>query len=162
MDMEMKLINDIMDSDPLTLSPDMPANLAVSKLTEAGQEGAPVVDQQGKLAGFFSVHDLLVELWCRHYLKAHTMQIQQLMRTKLETVKPDDSVLQLAESMCVDYDRLMPASKSEKSVTEFVREQRAYRPKQYPVVKKNRLVGMVTRQHVVSALGDLFGSPANS
>ena len=162
MNMESKLINNIMDSSPLTLTPDMPANIAVSKLAKAGQDGAPVVDQQGKLAGFFSTHDLLVELWCRHYLKGHTIQIQQLMRTELETVSPNDSILNLAECMCIDYGTLSLASKTMKSTTELVREQQVKRPRQYPVVKQGRLVGMVTRQHVVDALSGLFDNSVNS
>ena len=53
-------VTDIMSSPAITLSPDTTVEEAIGVLVDAGIDGAPVVDAQGRLVGLLDDDDLIV------------------------------------------------------------------------------------------------------
>src|SRR5688500_9831589 len=53
-------VTDVMSSPAITLSPDTTVEEAIGVLVERGIEGAPVVDDQGRLVGLLDDDDLIV------------------------------------------------------------------------------------------------------
>ena len=53
-------VTDIMSSPAITLSPDATVEEAIAVLVDAGIEGAPVVDAEGRLVGLLDDDDLIV------------------------------------------------------------------------------------------------------
>lgn len=61
-------VKDIMNPKPVTLSVEMPVAAALDTLLDNNLTSAPVVDLHNRLVGFFSAHDVMVELWCQDYI----------------------------------------------------------------------------------------------
>ena len=53
-------VTDVMSSPAITLSPDTTVEEAIGVLVDAGIEGAPVVDAEGRLVGLLDDDDLIV------------------------------------------------------------------------------------------------------
>lgn len=154
------LVSDIMDSNPLVLQPHCAVSEAIQRLCEHKVDGAPVVNEHLDLVGFFSSHDLLVHLWSNDYQTPDAdLTVAELMHTKLETANPSDSVLQLAERIAIDHDQLYPVNSSGMltamragSISERAKAMKVAKPKQYPVVKNKKLIGMINRTMVIAAI----------
>ena len=97
-------------------------------LTHHRLPGVPVVDDLDRLIGFISEQDILGKLLDRAYHCGQHAQVGDLMRHEVLSVGPNDSITDLAQHM------------------------NGQRPKVYPVVEQGRLIGMVTRRDVLSAL----------
>nr|WP_086937451.1 formate transporter FocA [Thaumasiovibrio occultus] len=158
------LVRDHMVSS-LTLAPEMPIAAALDTLLESDVSGAPVVTSDGRLVGFFSVHDVLVDLWCEEYMPNHERQVQDLMKTEVHTVSPNNSILEIAEYMSIDKNVLYPTSDmgiatrlTTMPLYERARTMMINRPHCYPVVENGELLGLITRQAVVKAVRPLFGN----
>ena len=61
------LVRQVMTTDVLTFSPDDGVQDATRRLIERGVDGAPVVDDDGRLVGMLSSGDLLVQETKLHY-----------------------------------------------------------------------------------------------
>jgi formate transporter FocA len=159
------LISSVMDANPVSLNQEMNIGEAVRTLDTAGVESAPVINEQGNLVGFFSTQDLLIELWCQDYRELDQMSVKTIMKTDVQTVNPSDSLLHLAEYIAIDHDQLYPVTSmgiattmSTLTTAERARNMQVNRPRQFPVVKDDKLLGMVTRRHVVAAFESLLTS----
>ncbi|WP_169628092.1 CBS domain-containing protein [Ferrimonas senticii] len=160
MKLEKKLVSDIMDRNPLVLSTTTTVATALQLFAQHNIECAPVVDQQMRLVGIFSSHDLLVHFWSINYAKHHQeVSVEMLMRTEVETAHASDSVLQLAERMCIDHEQLYAVSDSgflttmsPNPIEQRARTMKVAKPKQFPVVKDHKLIGMVSRAMVANSL----------
>ncbi|MFZ6043654.1 CBS domain-containing protein, partial [Vibrio natriegens] len=97
---------------PLTLAPGMPVATALDLLLREDLSGAPVLTSDERLVGFFSLHDALVDLWCNDYMPDQESKVQDLMRHEIQTVSPDNSILEIAEYMSIDKNILYPVSSS--------------------------------------------------
>ncbi|OKL44744.1 formate transporter FocA [Pseudovibrio exalbescens] len=162
------LIETIMQNEPITLAPDLAVRNALDLLLDANLNGAPVVDKDKQLLGFFSVQDVLVELWVNDYMPEADRQVQHLMRREVETVEADDSVLQLAEYLAVDKETLYPTTgmgyataMTSLPLADRAKKAIVSRPHQYPVMKGDTVVGVVTRMDVVKALRPVYGEKIN-
>ncbi len=162
------LVRDHMATPSLTLLPEMPIAAALDILIQNEVSGAPVVTTDSRLVGFFSVHDALVDLWCEEYMPNHERMVQELMKTEVHTVSPENSILEIAEYMCIDKNVLYPVSDmgiatslSTMPLYERARTMTINRPHCYPVVEKGQLVGLIARSHVVKAVRPLFGNHLN-
>ncbi|MCM2678752.1 formate transporter FocA [Echinimonas agarilytica] len=161
-------INQIMETNPITVTPETSIQVALDQLLAMNLSGAPVVGHQQQVVGFFSVQDVLVDLWCTDYMpEAHT-QVQHLMRREVHTISGHDNLLQLAEYLSIDKDQVYPTSDagiatsmSTLSLTDRARESHANRPHMIPVVDGETLIGVVTRQHVIKALRPIYGEHLN-
>ncbi|BDY05635.1 MULTISPECIES: CBS domain-containing protein [unclassified Ferrimonas] len=126
--MESVKVQDYMERHPVWLSPETPLSVAVDTLLEAKQPGAPVVDADHHLVGFVSEQDCLSVLLASSYHCDITATVADCMRKDVLTVTPEDSVLSLAESML------------------------GQKPKIYPVLDEDKVVGIIDRSRVLSAI----------
>lgn len=145
------IVKDFMTPDPVTIQPTETVEAAV-KLMETRQiSGLPVVDDTGTLLGILSEGDLLVReapfqaplymtllgsiiyfespaQFHQHMKKSLGMLVQDIMTPHPVTIAPDVSLPQAAQLML------------DKKVNRL------------PVVEGDRLVGIMTRHDLVSAL----------
>ncbi len=107
-------------------------NASVSNLVEGlalhRLPGAPVVDDRDNLIGFISEQDVLGKLLESTYLNDEPPLVKELMRHEVLSVTPN------------------------KSITDLAQEMLGTKPKVYPVVEQERLVGIVTRRDVINAI----------
>ncbi|GKW49207.1 CBS domain-containing protein [Halomonas sp. NCCP-2165] len=107
-------------------------NASVSNLVEGlalhRLPGAPVVDDRDHLIGFISEQDVLGKLLESTYLNDEPPLVKELMRHEVLSVTPN------------------------KSITDLAQEMLGTKPKVYPVVEQERLVGIVTRRDVIHAI----------
>ncbi|WP_459874478.1 CBS domain-containing protein [Halomonas shantousis] len=104
------------------------AGLALHRLP-----GAPVVDERNHLIGFISEQDVLGKLLDSAYHCGQPALVRELMRHEVLTVTPRKSIVDLAQEMLGN------------------------KPKVYPVVENERLMGIVTRHDVLGALASMRG-----
>ncbi|MFO8047255.1 MAG: CBS domain-containing protein [Halomonas sp.] len=90
--------------------------------------GVPVVDERDHLIGFISEQDVLGKVLESTYLNDEPPLVRELMRHEVLTVTPN------------------------KSLTDLAQEMLSHKPKVYPVVEQERLVGIVTRRDVLNAI----------
>ncbi|USD39785.1 MULTISPECIES: CBS domain-containing protein [Ferrimonas] len=126
--MESVKVKDYMERHPVWLTPEMSLSVAVDTLLEARQPGAPVVDGNHKLVGFVSEQDCLSVLLKSSYHCDITATVADCMRDEVLSVSPEDSVLGLAEIML------------------------GQKPKIYPVVDEGKVVGIIDRSRVLTAI----------
>ena len=101
---------------------------ALDRLHQSGLGGLPVLDEQKRLIGFLSEQDCIPSLLTGSYHCDTRTRVEDLMSRTPLSVSPDDSILDLARQM-----------------TEA-------RPKVYPVLEGNRVVGIISRRQVMQAL----------
>ena len=100
----------------------------VGVLVDEKTTGLPVVDADRRVIGFVSEQDCIQSLLASSYYCEGNPVVDSVMHGDPLTVKPTDSVLDLAKSMGRD------------------------KPKVYPVVEDGRLVGLITRNDILKAL----------
>ena len=126
--MESLKVRDHMNSRPVTFDPNMSIVTALNKLLTSKQIGGPVIDENRQVVGFLSEQDMIQTLLKVSYYCQDTHSVKDCMKTNVLTVTPNDSIIELAETMV---------------------EQK---PKIYPVVADNILVGVITRRDVLNAI----------
>ncbi len=122
------LISDYMDRQPAVIRCNTPLTEVVKILIDKGITGAPVVNSKKEVLGFVSEKDCIKSLLSSSYYAEGATTVNDVMRKIALTMKPDDSIIDLAHSM------------------------EDQKPKVYPVVEDGRLVGVITRAHVLKAL----------
>ena len=126
--MESVKVKDYMIYQPVTFAPDTLLAQAVTKLLNAKQIGAPVIDLKQNLLGFISEQDCLSFMLKGTYHCDMMTQVSDCMRKDVLSVHVNDSILEIAETMT------------------------AQKPKVLPVVDDDKVVGIITRSEVLSAL----------
>ncbi len=127
--MESLQIKDYMNNYPVTFTEDMVVEEASLRFLKTKQIGGPVIDKNQKLVGFLSESDVMSKMLQTIYHNEHTSDVAALMRKDVLSVKPYDSVLELAQSM------------------------QGNKPKVYPVVDDDgNLLGTICRNDVLQAL----------
>jgi CBS domain-containing protein len=149
----MATVADIMEHDPVTVSPDDDIEAVLRTLREHELPGVPVVNEGGRCVGIVTESDLVIsgedgDLHLPHYIelfggvvfleplkhfedrirKAFASRVSQMMTADPITVAPDAPVEEAAR---------------------LISERRHNR---LPVVEHGRLVGVVTRVDVLDAL----------
>jgi CBS domain-containing protein len=125
-------VRDYMAVSKIAFTPDMEVLRAIQKLLELGLSGAPVIDQHGNLIGFLSEKDCMqVALNTAYQQDGAGGHVAEFMTTGVDTIDVDAPILEVAEL--------------------FLKG--TY--KRYPVVLENRLVGTITRHHILKALQDI-------
>lgn len=127
-------MRDHMTTDLVTFRPEQRIHDAIARLLERGISGAPVVDDAGRLVGVLSNKDCLRLAFEASYHQDWGGLVSDAMSSPVETVAPDQDIVQVA-------DLFLHGS---------------YR--RYPVVEDGRLVGLVTRADVLRALEHLWSS----
>jgi len=123
------LIKDHMSTRLVTLEPDMDILRAISALIKGVIAGAPVVDGNHRLVGILTERDCMRVAMQAEYHGMPGGPVSKYMTKDPQFVSPDESILHVAQ-LFIDgkYHR-------------------------YPVVKNDRLVGMISRRDVMHAMG---------
>ncbi|GAA3928260.1 CBS domain-containing protein [Litoribacillus peritrichatus] len=100
----------------------------IKALDEYQLSGAPVVNQNNQVIGFISEYDCLKAILKSSYHCDEPAIAKDVMSKAVVTVRPNDSVVDLAIAM---LDK---------------------KPEIYPVTENSELVGLITRQDVLHAL----------
>ncbi|NVJ58048.1 MAG: formate transporter FocA [Vibrionaceae bacterium] len=158
------LVQDIMNPNPITLSADVHTPAAIDTLLDNHIISAPVVDVEGRLVGFFSAHDVMVDLWCQDYLPVAGQKVVDLMSRDVVAIDVADKLIDVAEFLCIDKDQLYPTTSvgiatrfSTLSLEERAKSMRVSKPHVLPVLDNGKLVGIVTRENVLAALRTVYG-----
>lgn len=126
----MILIRDIMSECITPLPEEMSLPQAVDQLIASNMIGLPVIDINKHLTGFLSEQDCIPFLLGDSYhCDSHVLVKDMMQRTPL-SVKPSQTVLELAQMMATN------------------------KPKIYPVIDNGVLVGLVKRGQVMAALNN--------
>ncbi len=105
-----------------------PLTQTVEMLREFNITGAPVVDHKNHLKGFVSEVDCIRMLISASYFCDSTHKVEDVMNHTALSVSPDMGLIDLAQLMI------------------------GQKPKIYPVVEENRVVGVVGRSDVMAQL----------
>lgn len=123
-------VSDIMVTKTLALTGDMGLSAAVRTIVDSGLLGLPVVDNSATLIGFLSEQDCLQTLMTESYHCDTHVTVDDIMRRNPLSVSEELTVFALGQLMGTE------------------------KPKIYPVTRDHKLVGIVTRGHIVSALSE--------
>ncbi|TMO53535.1 CBS domain-containing protein [Pseudoalteromonas phenolica] len=134
----MQAIKDIMTSQLPAIYAHTELTDIIEQLQSHGLFGAPVVDAQKQLIGFISEQQLLNPLLQNSYFCDGQITAQDLMSQDVLAVKSNMLVVDLATQMQGD------------------------KPKIYPVVENNKVIGLVTRSRVINALKQAYLSCAKA
>jgi predicted transcriptional regulator len=120
-------VKDYMTSAMITLKPDLYIVEAAQTLLEYRLSGAPVLDDHKRVIGFLSEKDCLHTVLSAVYNQDYGDLVSDRMTRGIKSVHPSDSITDVAERFLKDGMRM------------------------YPVVEKEVLVGMISRQSILNA-----------
>ncbi len=120
-------VKDYMTSAITTLKPNTDIVEAAQTLQEYRLSGAPVLDDHNRLIGFLSEKDCLHTVLSAVYNQDYGDLVEDRMTTELKTIHPSENITDVAEHFLKDGVRV------------------------YPVVEKDVLVGIISRQNVLNA-----------
>jgi CBS domain-containing protein len=148
-----ELVRDIMDTDPVTVTPDASVEDVVRALRDNELPGVPVVDGEGRCVGIVTEADLVLpdeegDLHIPHYVNLFggTVFLEPLSRFEDRLRKAFAS--KASDMMTPDPATVAP----ETSVKEAARMIHETGHNRLPVVEDGCLVGVVTRVDVLGAL----------
>lgn len=155
---------DIMNSAPVVLRADMPTPTAIDTLLDNHLASAPVCDIEGRLVGFFSAHDVMVDLWCQDYIPTSDQKVVDLMSREVIAIDSKDKLVDIAEFLCIDKEQLYPTTSmgmatrfTTLSLEERAKSMKVNQPHVLPVLEQGKLVGVVSRETVLAALRPIYG-----
>ncbi|MDQ7733011.1 CBS domain-containing protein [Halomonas sp. SpR1] len=122
------IVRDIMSRDCYRVSPNASITTLAKGLALHRLPGAPVVDEADRLIGFISEQDVMGRVLDSIYHDDEAPLVKEMMRHEVLSVSPN------------------------KSITDLAQEMLGSKPKIYPVVEQQRLVGIVTRRDILVAL----------
>ncbi|MGE0621727.1 MAG: CBS domain-containing protein [Pseudomonadales bacterium] len=123
-------VRDYMTRTPFTVPPDMEIMRAVGLLVTEDLSGFPVVNDAGELLGMLTERDIIRVGIQAGYFDEIVGSVGDYMTRELETVHPDESLIDVAERFVTSSHR------------------------RFPVVEDGRLVGLLCRRDVLRALTD--------
>ena len=121
-------VSDYMTRDLATISPDTELAQAVRLMLERDVSGLIVTDADGRVAGVITERDCIKAAAEAGYYEEWGGPVSKYMSAAVETVGPDDSLIDVAAKMAVS------------------------RHRRYPVVADGRLVGLLSRRDVLRAI----------
>lgn len=123
---------DYMSAKLITLTPEMDIHRAMKRLLKNRISGAPVVDDEGALAGVLSKKDCLKVVFNASYHKEWGGRVADYMSREVQTVEAETDIVEVAERFL----------------------QGPFR--RFPVMAGGRLVGQISRHDVLRALDELW------
>jgi len=123
---------DYMTADVITFTPDMDIHSAIKVLIDNKISGAPVVHDNGDLAGILSTMDCLKVAFSASYHKEMGGLVSEYMSAKVQTIDAGADIVEVADL--------------------FLKS----RYRRFPVTMNDRLVGLISRYDVLRALEDLW------
>ena len=148
------VVRDIMDAEPVTITPDDGVETVVKRMREHGLPGLPVVNDGGRCVGIVTDADLVIadeegrDLHIPHYIELFGGVVF------LEPLRHFEERLRKATAMTVaDLMTEDPVTiGADASIREAGRTITERGHNRLPVVEHGRLVGVVTRVDVLEAL----------
>ena len=128
------LVKDYMQANVQAVSVNTSVREVVEHLLRWNISGAPVVDESMTVIGFVSEQDCMNEMLNSAFFAEDSAQVSKIMRRDVLSVTPETSILEIAETMLGN------------------------KPKNYPVVERGKLVGLINRRHILQALKEHSGS----
>lgn len=122
-------VRDYMVSSLITVAPHTEITQVVQTLIRHDISGVLVVDDDGKLLGILTERDCIAVAADSGYYDEWGGPASQYMSAPVETVGPDESLVDVAEQM----------------------KNSTYR--RFPVIEREQLVGLISRRDVLKALG---------
>lgn len=122
------VVREIMSRDCYRVTADTSVCTLAEGLALHRLPGVPVVDQRDRLIGFISEQDVIGKILQSAYLNDEPPLVKDLMRHEVLSVSPN------------------------KSITDLAQEMLGQKPKVFPVVEQEKLIGIVTRRDVLIAL----------
>ena len=101
-------VKDYMNHYPVTFTAGMVVEEAALRFLKTKQIGGPVIDDNYRLIGFLSESDVLAKMLQSIYHNEHVTDVESLMRKEVLSVKPYDSVIELAQSMLQNKPKVYP------------------------------------------------------
>ena len=96
-------VSEIMNSELLTVRPDMKVGALEELIADKNVGGIPVVSEDGELRGLISKTDL-IRLHARgHNVSSGSTQVWEIMMTDVMTVSPEDDVRDAARIMVENH-----------------------------------------------------------
>lgn len=128
--MESVKIKDHMNHRPIYFKGTETIVEAVERLLQSKSSGGPVINDLRQVIGFLSEQDCLKAMVSSTYHSGETsVNVSELMKVDVLTVKPYDSILEVAENMSGN------------------------KPRVYPVVDDDQhLIGTIDRTNIIKAL----------
>lgn len=126
--METKRVQDFMAKNYASLSPNTSIPAAVTTLLEYHQSSAPVIDATSQLVGLLSEADAMRASLTEGYHGENSTLVKDLMTENPDTVSPEMELSAVAELFLKNNRRMMP------------------------VIKAGTLVGILSREHILTAL----------
>ena len=123
-------VRDYMNAAPTTVTADVEIMRVIHLLVDRDLSGLPVVDQDGGLVGFLTERDVIRVAVEAGYFDEIGGSVAGYMTKAVQTVHPDDSLMDVAVLFTESPFR------------------------RYPVVEDGRLVGLLCRRDVLRALTD--------
>ncbi|GLQ32071.1 CBS domain-containing protein [Litoribrevibacter albus] len=121
-------VRSCMDESILPLTPDTPLIVATTALCKNKLTGLPVVDSSLKVIGFLSEQDCIGKILNESFYGYTDATVKDVMQTDIVSISPETSIIDLAQQM------------------------KSNRPRVYPVVESERLLGVISRTDVLTAL----------
>ena len=129
-------VRDYMITDLVTVRPETEIMRVVDTLIENDVSGVLVIDASDALVGILTERDCIEIATQSGYFDEHGGPVSEYMTTDIETVQPDDNLMDVAVRMARS------------------------RYRRFPVVDNGKLVGLIGRRDVMRVLGrgSWFGS----
>ncbi len=120
-------------SEMVTFKPDQPIQDVIATIITKKIAGAPVLDDQNHLVGMISEKDCLrlIVDQAYHNLPAETRKVSDYMTPKVQTLSPTTTIVEAA--------------------MEFLNSP----IRRFPIVENDRLIGQVSRRHILKAAQDI-------
>lgn len=156
---------DIMTTNPLVLTEEMSVEVAINLLTEKNAEGAPVLSTNNVIVGFFSVHDVMVDLWCQFYTPSKEQTVSDLMTKDVTFIDINEPLFNIIEQLCIDKKQLYPTSNmgigtanqlTSISIEERAKKMAITKHQILPVLDNGALKGIITRVEIAKALRPIY------
>jgi predicted transcriptional regulator len=128
------LVRDYMQANVQAIKSDASVRDVIEHLLKWNVAGAPVVDNDMRVIGFVSEQDCMKEMLNSAFYADNSALVTAIMRPDVLTVTPDTSILEIAETMLGN------------------------KPKNYPVVEREKLVGLINRRQILLALKNYHGT----
>ena len=124
------LVADFMNHQPYVVTENTNVREAVEFLLKKKIIGVPVVNSDNQLVGYLSEQDCIEEMLNDAFYCEEPAAVSKVMQQEVLSVTPSTTIVELAQTIIKN------------------------KPKNYPVIDNNKLVGLISRTDVLKALID--------
>ncbi|EEG76403.1 CBS domain-containing protein [Dethiobacter alkaliphilus] len=145
---------EIMTTDLVTIAEDKTLREVIKLMVEQNISGIPVIDETGNLMGIVSESDVI-----RLKRKTHMPDYIQLLEAMLNEAQPEQFSADVIRSLNMPVKDFMTKKvvtvKEDTTLAEITRLMVEHNINRIPVVRKQKLLGIVTRRDAILAMAKL-------